>query len=186
MANISSLRNSIGRPPFLRATSAGSPVRKVVLESRSHAGSRSARIGGNTRVEAATGESSYARVMTEFSVMRGLTKRSQLGITASTGTTVGDLPVQRNWFLGGPYTVHGHRAGTVAGNAFWLARAELSAGKPMVPPVLFAGAGWAGDRRDIQRASPTIAGAGLGLSMISGLELGEGGGSCSPIAHSIL
>ena len=80
MANISSLRNSIGRPPFLRATSAGSPVRKVVLESRSHAGSRSARIGGNTRVEAATGESSYARVMTEFSVMRGLTKRSQLGI----------------------------------------------------------------------------------------------------------
>ena len=130
---------------------------------------RARRVGGNTRLEVATGTSSYVRAMTEFSVMRGLTKRSQLGITTSAGTSVGEMPVQRNWFLGGPYTVHGHRAGTVAGNAFWLARAELSAGKPMARPVLFADAGWAGNRRDIQRASPTITGAGVGLSMMGGL-----------------
>jgi hemolysin activation/secretion protein len=107
--------------------------------------------------------------MSEFSVTQGITRRSQFGITASVGTSVGEMPVQRFWFLGGPYTVHGHRAGTVAGNAFWLARAELSAGKPLVRPVLFADAGWAGDRRDISRGSPTVTGAGLGLSMIGGL-----------------
>lgn len=127
------------------------------------------RVGGNTRVEAATGKMSYGRAMTELTASHGLASNALFTITGAAGSSLGTLPTQRRWFLGSPYTVHGQPAGAATGNAFWLGRAELSNGFPLVRPVVFADLGWAGPRDAFARDSHTISGAGAGAAMLDGL-----------------
>ncbi len=124
---------------------------------------------GGTRLESATGASSYGRAMSELTVTRGLGGSVQAIVTGATGSSVGTLPPQRAWYLGGPYTVHGHRSGALSGDAFWLARAELTKGRPLIRPIVFADVGWAGARADWARGPGRIAGAGAGLAMLDGL-----------------
>jgi hypothetical protein len=124
---------------------------------------------GNTRVESATGAESYGRAMTELSIARGLGDASHVKLTGAAGMSLGRLPAQRWWYLGGPYTVHGHAAGDERGDAFWLGRAELVTGKPLVRPIVFGDIGWAGPRAEWSRARQPMSGAGVGLAMMAGL-----------------
>ena len=87
-------------------------------------------------------------------------------LTGAAGSSLGTLPTQRWWFLGSPYTVHGQSAGAAAGTSFWLARAELSKGFPLVRPVVFADIGWAGPRETFARDAHTISGAGAGAASL--------------------
>lgn len=130
---------------------------------------RGTRVFGNTRLEAATGAVSYTRGMSELTMQRGLAKTAQLSLTASAGTSAGTLPQQRNWFLGGQYTVHAQRAGSASGNSFWLGRSELTFGSPMVRPVVFADIGWAGSRSDWTHSTHALSGAGAGASIFDGI-----------------
>jgi len=82
---------------------------------------------------------------------------------------VGEVPPQRFWFLGGSRTVRGHRPGTEAGDAFWLARAEIAHGLGVVRPVLFGDIGWAGDRRTWRDIGQPMSGAGAGITILDGL-----------------
>jgi len=124
-------------------------------------------VTGNTRVEAARWRDDYARGMTELTVAHGFGATGQLKLTGASGYSVGDLPVQRYWYLGGPYTVHAYRVGTAAGDAFWMGRAQIASGQPIFRPVLFGDIGWAGQRDSIANAKP-ISSAGLGFAALDG------------------
>jgi hemolysin activation/secretion protein len=92
-----------------------------------------------------------------------------VALTVAGGTSVGVLPIQRNWFLGGTHTVRGLRPGTGVGDAFWLARAEAGYGFSAVRPVIFGDIGWAGDRASWSDVGTPLSGVGAGFSILDGL-----------------
>lgn len=93
-----------------------------------------------------------------------------VALTAAGGTSVGALPPQRRWFLGGVHTVRGQYADTaMAGTAYWLGRAEFSGAMRALRPVLFGDVGWVGARDAWREVGRPVSGAGVGLSLLDGL-----------------
>ena len=127
------------------------------------------RLAGSVRVEGATGDLEFGRAALDVTVMRTLPWRLAGSLTASGGTTTGDVPPQRLWYLGGTHTVRGHSIGTLAGDAFWLGRGELSTDRVAFRPVVFFDAGWAGSRDAWSHPGKPMLGAGLGWSVFEGL-----------------
>ncbi|MGH7719569.1 MAG: ShlB/FhaC/HecB family hemolysin secretion/activation protein, partial [Gemmatimonadaceae bacterium] len=123
----------------------------------------------DARGEGGAGDFDYARGAADLTLSRGLTRRLDAALTLSAGTTAGDVPAQRLWYLGGPHTIRGQDAGAAAGNSFWLGRLELGTSTFTARPVLFADIGWAGDRRDWSRPGRPLSGAGVGVSILEGL-----------------
>lgn len=121
----------------------------------------------SARGEGATGTVTYGRAALEATLTRPVA-RVQLGLTASAGTSVGELPPQRGWFLGGLRTVRGLPPGSAAGDAYWFARPEIGTRFGAARPVLFFDAGWAGTR-DAFGQGRMLRGAGAGVSLIDGL-----------------
>lgn len=130
---------------------------------------RKARLSGALRAEAAGGEASYGRGMLDLTLTRGLGESGLATLTAAGGAAAGELPPQRLWYLGGGYTVRGHRAGSAVGDAFWLGRAELARGHPMVRPTIFADIGWAGPRASFSSPGRPLSGVGAGASVLDGM-----------------
>ena len=90
-------------------------------------------------------------------------------MTASAGYSGGTLPVQRLFYLGGLQTVRGQTALTAAGDAFWLARAELGTNNPASRIIGFADLGWAGPRTGWRMPGRPLSGVGVGWSLLDGL-----------------
>ncbi len=124
---------------------------------------------GAVRAEAATGESSYGRGMFDFTLSNGILKRIDGALTLAAGTSGGELPVQRHWYLGGSQSVRGQLGGAARGDAFWMGRVELGTSAAGARPVVFYDVGWAGDRRDFSDPGRPISGAGVGASFMDGL-----------------
>jgi len=125
-------------------------------------------VSGNTRIEAARWRDTYARGMTELTIAHGFGGDKQLTLTGAAGSSLGEMPVQRFWYLGGPYTVHAYRVGSAAGDAFWFGRAQIASGHPLFRQVVFGDLGWAGDRDQFASAHP-LSSAGIGASTLDGL-----------------
>jgi hypothetical protein len=130
------------------------------------------RLFTDARLESAHGDSgAYGRAALDLTASHGI-GNGAAALTLAGGSSVGTLPPQRYWFLGGVQTVRGQAPGLTAGktgNAFWLARGEAGYGLEVIRPVVFADIGWAGDRtrwRDIGRP---LSGAGVGASLLDGL-----------------
>jgi hemolysin activation/secretion protein len=121
-----------------------------------------------TRGEAGTGTFEYGRLSLEGTVSRPV-GRFALAVTGAAGSSVGRVPVQRQWYMGGLRTVRGQIAGTQSGDAFWLGRAEVGTKFSAVRPVLFYDIGWAGSRGAISTRSTPQRGAGIGLGFLDGL-----------------
>jgi len=120
--------------------------------------------------EGAVGDREYVRFAGSGSAGAPLTRGLEVALEASVGGSVGTLPSQRHYFLGGvetlrafPNTPDAHR-----GNAFWLGRLELGTRNPALRFVLFSDIGWAGDRSAFAFDDPAIS-AGLGVSGLDGL-----------------
>ena len=127
------------------------------------------RLFNDLRVEAAVADTgSYGRIALDVTASHGIGEGA-VALTLSGGSSVGVLPLQRNWFLGGSQTVRGLRPGTGVGNAFWMARGEVARGVGVIRPVVFGDLGWAGDRRSWREVGKPLAGAGAGFSMMDGL-----------------
>ena len=94
--------------------------------------------------------------------------RWSLGVEAGAGTTWGDAPVQRSWFLGGGGSLRGYPASTLSGLSFARGRVELSRTFHVGSMIFFGGAGWAGDRNDIE-SDDILYGIGVGGSVLDGL-----------------
>lgn len=127
------------------------------------------RLFSDVRLEGARGDTgSYGRAAVDLTGSHGI-GNGAASITAAGGSSVGVLPTQRFWFLGGTPTVRGQRPGVAAGDAFWLARAELAYGLSVVRPVLFGDIGWAGDRTRWRDMGQPVSGVGVGTSVMDGL-----------------
>ena len=127
------------------------------------------RLTGAVRMEGTTGDFEYGRGALDVTMMHQLPWRLAGALTMSGGTTAGDVPPQRLWYLGGTHTVRGHSIGTSAGDAYWLGRAELSTDRLTFRPVVFFDAGWAGSRDDWAHPGRPMLGGGLGWSILEGL-----------------
>jgi len=109
----------------------------------------------------------------EATLARGI-GRFSAALTGAVGSSVGHLPPQRAFYLGGLHTVRGQfarpdGAGRV-GDTFWLGRAELGLGRMLaVRPTLFYDIGWAGARGDFTTPGRPLSGAGIGLSLLDGI-----------------
>jgi hypothetical protein len=127
------------------------------------------RLFSDFRLEGAHGDTAnFGRAALDLTTSHGIGDGA-VSLTVAGGSSVGEVPPQRFWFLGGSRTVRGHRAGTEAGNAFWLARAEIAHGLHVVRPVLFGDIGWAGDRREWRDIGQPMSGAGAGITILDGL-----------------
>ncbi|MBK5187935.1 MAG: hypothetical protein JJD97_06790 [Gemmatimonadaceae bacterium] len=127
------------------------------------------RVSLDLKGEGGAGTFDYARASAEATATRGLGAKLDGAITASLGSSVGSVPVQRFWFLGGVATVRGQEPGTQAGDAYWLGRAEIGRSFKGFRPTIFYDLGWAGARDRFARSSQPVSGAGAGVSMMDGL-----------------
>jgi len=127
------------------------------------------RVSTDLRVEAASGDSAYGRAALDVTVSHGLGALAG-ALTLSGGSSVGSVPVQRLWYLGGSQTVRGQSPDTAqSGNAFWLTRAELGSNSVGVRPTVFADLGWVGDRTKVSSIGRPLSGVGAGTSFMDGL-----------------
>ncbi len=92
----------------------------------------------------------------------------RLGFEAGAGTTWGDAPVQRSWFLGSAGTLRGYPASTLSGLSFARARLEVNRAWHGTGLSLFGDAGWAGARDNFRR-DDLLYGIGVGGSVLDGL-----------------
>ncbi len=95
-------------------------------------------------------------------------RRWNVGVEAAGGTTRGDAPVQRSWFLGAAGTLRGYPASVLSGLSFSRGRVEVSRTFEAGSGILFGDAGWAGDR-DHFRTDDILYGVGIGGSLMDGL-----------------
>ena len=130
---------------------------------------RGLKLTADLRAEAAAGTFDYTRGALDVSASRYLVRDLALSLTGGAGTSGGTLAPQRAWHLGGTNTVRGFRPGTLSGDSYWLARAELGLGGSVLRPLVFYDAGWAGSRHDWQTSAGNVRGAGLGVSFMDGL-----------------
>ena len=121
------------------------------------------------RAEAAGGDSVYGRGALDVTLSTGLPKSLAAALTLAGGTSVGHVPPQRRWYLGGTHTIRGQSPDTAQnGNAFWMTRAELGREVFGSRLMLFGDLGWVGDRSAFTFARPMSA-AGIGTSMFDGM-----------------
>ena len=131
---------------------------------------RGFRAYSDIRVEAAGGNGTYGRGAMDLTLSRPILRGLDAAVTLAGGAAVGELPVQRRWFLGGTETVRGQSADTAqSGNAFWLTRAELARPLNALRVSLFGDLGWVGDRAAISDVGRPLSGAGAGVSAFDGL-----------------
>jgi hypothetical protein len=124
----------------------------------------------DVRVEAAAGDSSYGRAAMDVTFSTGLPKSFAAALTLASGASLGHLPPQRRWFLGGTQTIRGEDPDTASsGNAFWMSRLEVGRERSAYRLMAFGDLGWVGDRAKISDLVRPMSSAGVGMSMLDGL-----------------
>ncbi len=92
----------------------------------------------------------------------------RLGLEAAGGTTWGDAPAQRAWFLGSAATLRGYEPSVMGGSSFVRGRVEVARVFEGVGVSVFYDVGWAGERGGFD-GSDLLSAAGLGLTVLDGL-----------------
>jgi len=110
----------------------------------------------------------FGRVSSTLRVAASLGRNLAGAVELAGGMADGRVPVQSNWYLGGPGTLRGYGGNASSGDAFWRARLELANRWPGARIVLFTDVGRAGPREQLSFARP-LAGVGVGLSFVDGL-----------------
>jgi hypothetical protein len=125
-------------------------------------------LGGEMTVGGAAGDYDHARGAATVRLF--VTPAGPLAgaVTASAGTSTGDVPVQSRFYLGGAGTLRGYPGGVAAGTAYWTGRVEVGNSFPAIRVIGFTDVGWAGDRGAFGR-DRTLIGAGVGASFLDGL-----------------
>jgi hypothetical protein len=127
------------------------------------------RLFSDLRLEVANGDSLYGRGAIDLTATRGLGLVAA-ALTVSGGSSIGGVPAQRRWYLGGSQTVRGQSPDTAqSGNAFWLSRLEIGSTNAGVRPAIFTDIGWVGDRARMTRVGRPMSGVGAGVSFLDGL-----------------
>jgi hypothetical protein len=121
-------------------------------------------------LETAASDSFYARASANLDLSIGTPMSTTIGLTLSGGSSLGFLPPQRRWYLGGTHTVRGQDADTTyGGNTYALTRIELARDNRTHRSSIFADAGWAGSRDRLALDDRLLTGVGYGESMFDGI-----------------
>jgi len=110
----------------------------------------------------------FGRVSGTLRVSAPLGPRLAGAVELAGGIADGRVPVQSDFYLGGPGTLRGYGGNASSGDAFWRARLELANRWPGARIVLFADVARAGPREQLALARP-LAGVGIGASFLDGL-----------------
>jgi hypothetical protein len=121
------------------------------------------------KLEGATGTFDYSRASLQTTLSHGLGSALDGALTLGGGTSGGQLPIQKQFFLGGVQTVRGQRAGAEIGDSFWMSSLELGTRSAGFRKIVFGDLGWAGDRNDFAHPGRPLSGAGVGASFMDGL-----------------
>ncbi|HKG90692.1 MAG TPA: ShlB/FhaC/HecB family hemolysin secretion/activation protein, partial [Gemmatimonadaceae bacterium] len=135
----------------------------------------------DARGEGGAGDFAFTRGLLDATLSSGLGRDLAAAVTGSAGSSTGDLPAQRQFFLGGPQSVRGQWAGTMHGDAFWMTRAELGTSMVSARPTIYADLGWAGARANWQRPGRVMSGVGAGASLLDGLMRFDVAHGLSPV-----
>jgi len=128
------------------------------------------RLFSDLRLEVARGDSLYGRAALDLTASHGLGSRLAGALTVAGGSSVGGVPPQRLWYLGGSQTVRGQSPDTTqSGNAFWMSRLEIGSNNAGVRPSVFTDIGWVGDRAKMSQVGRPLSGVGAGVSFLDGL-----------------
>jgi hemolysin secretion/activation protein ShlB/FhaC/HecB len=156
----------IGNPAAQRAKEYGAALR---VQSSVGLDPAAWRLLSDVRIEGAGGDFGYGRGLVDETISHSIGSTLSAAVTTSVGYSVGTVPAQRRFYLGGLRSVRGQTALTEAGDAFWMTRTELGANSSGARPVIFADIGWAGDRRDWSKPGRPMSGVGTGASFVDGL-----------------
>lgn len=127
------------------------------------------RIFTDARFEVASGDSLYGRGAVDVTMTQGF-DRFASALTLAGGSSIGGVPAQRLWYLGGSQTVRGQSPDPAqSGNAFWLSRLEVGTTDAGARPTVFADLGWTGDRNKLTQNVHPMSGVGAGVSFLDGL-----------------
>jgi hypothetical protein len=147
-------------------TSAGGGVRYTHMFGEDPRGLRAF---SDVRLEAAGGDSAYGRAAIDLTFARPILRTVVGSFTVAGGSSVGGLPMQRHWFLGGTQTIRGQAPDTAqSGNAFWFTRTEIGKDYRTHRISVFGDLGWVGDRAKASEIGRPMSGVGLGLSVLDG------------------
>jgi hypothetical protein len=127
------------------------------------------RVFTRVRGETGLGDYEFGRGLVDVTVSRALFGVTSASLTLSAGSTLGDVPSQRMFVLGGTHSIRGQRAGVATGDAFWMSRFELGTDASVFKPVVFADFGWAGSREEWRRIGRPLSGVGIGASFLDGM-----------------
>lgn len=120
--------------------------------------------------DGATGDFDFGRARLTGRLALPLFSGLRAGLEAAAGTSTGTLPLQYDWFLGGPRSLRGYDGGSIAGPDFGRARVELAHSDDGAASafVLFGDAGWAGRFEDYAERDLRYS-AGVGVTLLDGL-----------------
>lgn len=138
--------------------------------------------------EAGVGDVQYARLAIGATATVPLFWRLGASLEGSAGTTFGDVPTQRLYYVAGPQTVRSFEANQITGEAFWLVRTEMAVGYPIFRLVAFGDFGSAADLSELGSADPFVA-VGGGISLLDGLlraDLARGVHGAGPLRWQFL
>ncbi|PYO80391.1 MAG: hypothetical protein DMD63_01205 [Gemmatimonadetes bacterium] len=120
------------------------------------------------KLEGATGTFDYSRGSLQTTLSHGIGPLDW-ALTLGGGTSGGQLPIQKQFFVGGVQTVRGQKAGAAIGDSFWMTSAEIGSRSTGFRKIMFADLGWAGSRSDFSHPGRPLSGAGVGASFMDGL-----------------
>jgi hypothetical protein len=149
-----SAADQLGASLTLRAQRGADPTRPI--------------LGARAYLEAATGTFALARGSVTLRAALPLPVGVAAALEVAGGSSVGTVPPQALWYLGGPATMRGYGGAAAAGEAFWRARLDLASRATGARLVLFGDAGWAGARTDFGPTAMLLS-WGVGASFLDGL-----------------
>ena len=130
--------------------------------------SRTIQLGGELTLEGSAGDFKFGRGAATVRAI--ITPRALLAVAVegSAGTSTGTVPIQSQFYLGGPASLRGYDGAISGGTSYWRGRLEVGNTFPAVRLTAFSDVGWAGPRNGFWNGKPLI-GAGVGASLIDGL-----------------
>jgi|SRR5690554_1343483 len=119
-------------------------------------------------LDGAGGDVSFGRSALTVRTGFPLFAKLRASLEGGAGTSTGDVPVQRMFYLGGPATLRGYDGSSAVGTAFWRARAEIARGWPLARVAVFGDVAWAGDRESFT-SDGALRSLGIGATFLDGL-----------------
>jgi hypothetical protein len=124
--------------------------------------------GVDAMLQGELGDFEFGRARLTLRTALPLFAGARMAIEAGAGTTEGDVPVQRFFYLGGASTLRGYEPSVVSGTSMARGRLEIARSWPFANFVVFGDWGWAGDRDDWRGYDEKLA-AGAGFSLLDGV-----------------